>query len=153
MLIEYDLAHTWNQYVNEDDTVFIVGDIGKQCRHTYNTIRQLKGKKILVLGNHDRDWVWDDEARSLFDGIHDYILSNDVLLIHDPKDAQYFRAKWVIHGHLHTYEAELLARDHENYIRDNHRFNCAIDMNCLYPVTFQQLSYNKSLYVEEHSTR
>lgn len=151
MLIEYDLVQSWNQHVDEEDIVFIVGDIGKQCQHTYNIIRQLKGQKILVLGNHDRLWVWDDEAKSLFNGIHNYILKNNMLLIHDPKDAQYFKAKWVIHGHLHTYEAELLANDHDKYIKDSRRFNCAIDMNCLYPVTFQQLSYNKSLYVAEHS--
>lgn len=149
---ELQLIQEWNSVTEEDDIVFIVGDVGRDCPSTVEVVKKLKGIKILVLGNHDIDWKWDTEKYSLFHGIHPYILSNDMLLIHNPMDAKRFKKQWVIHGHLHTYEAEVLAKDHSDYIIDMHRFNCAVDMNAMHPCTLQELMYYKSMYIEEHKT-
>ena len=147
---EIELVHAWNYIVHADDIVFIIGDIGRDCQFTYTLLQKLKGNKVLVEGNHDQEWDWTAEKRNLFAGIHKYILSNGMLLIHDPKDAVNFDAKWIIHGHLHNYEAECITGDHDHYIHDTHRYNCAVDMTTLHPCSFQELMYYKSLYIERN---
>ena len=48
----------YNAIVNRDDTVYVLGDI---CHHikvdvANAMIRQLKGKKYLIRGNHDKEY-------------------------------------------------------------------------------------------------
>ena len=48
------LIECWNKKVQDDDTVYIVGDICYRSRYTADWyLKQLKGHKILILGNHD----------------------------------------------------------------------------------------------------
>jgi calcineurin-like phosphoesterase family protein len=63
-----DIKEKWNKKVKQDDTVFILGDfiwncsIGK-CRRIMS---QLNGKKVLIIGNHDKETAYD---HSLFEHI------------------------------------------------------------------------------------
>src|SRR5579863_5577753 len=47
-----------NEIVKPEDTVINFGDvsIGKKSDNVENLIRSLNGRKILVRGNHDRQW-------------------------------------------------------------------------------------------------
>jgi len=148
------LIANWNNMVSPDDITFILGDVGINCKITWETIKALHGHKILVVGNHDNIEFWPKSALDLFDGIHQYILSNDTLLIHKPKDRfNYDNYTWVLHGHLHTYGGEVLAGDHDDYIKDNNRFNCAADMINLCPQKIQGLMYHKSVYVDTYKDK
>lgn len=55
------LIAKWNSIVNDDDIVYILGDImlndNEYGRKIFN---QLKGIKVIVRGNHDTDTRWDD---------------------------------------------------------------------------------------------
>ena len=48
------IINNWNSVVKEEDTVFILGDLcmGKNTEAAA-LVNRLKGKKILVRGNHD----------------------------------------------------------------------------------------------------
>lgn len=49
------LIENWNSVVGEDDTVFCLGDFCLGNKEDIITFgKQLNGKKILILGNHDR---------------------------------------------------------------------------------------------------
>lgn len=66
----------WNRVVTNSDTVYILGDIGrigsnKDNEYLCRCISVLKGKKILVLGNHD-DNLKDIRLRQLFTEVCDY---------------------------------------------------------------------------------
>ncbi len=50
------LIVNWNQVVAEEDTVYVLGDFSdyEDDEHDKKILSQLKGTKILVMGNHDR---------------------------------------------------------------------------------------------------
>lgn len=50
------LIENWNKKVTDDDTVYILGDVSFKGskENTISILKQLKGKKILIKGNHDR---------------------------------------------------------------------------------------------------
>lgn len=48
------LRHNWNKTVNKRDLTFILGDITMENHKHYHQLDALNGRKIVVLGNHDR---------------------------------------------------------------------------------------------------
>ena len=62
----------WNSKVTNGDTVYILGDISLRGKNEdlIAFVARLKGKKILVKGNHDD--VSDYRYKQLFDEICDY---------------------------------------------------------------------------------
>ena len=55
------IEHNWNETVKDDDTVVLAGDISwgmniKQALPDFQHINNLKGKKIILKGNHDYWW-------------------------------------------------------------------------------------------------
>lgn len=68
---DYILSH-WNRKVNNNDTVYILGDIALRGKSNalIALVAQLRGKKVLVRGNHDD--LSDYRYRQLFDEICDY---------------------------------------------------------------------------------
>lgn len=47
----------WNERVHGNDTVYIVGDMFFRCADTESILKRLKGKKRLIVGNHDGSWI------------------------------------------------------------------------------------------------
>lgn len=47
----------WNNRVKGTDMVYIVGDMFFRCSDAETILKQLKGKKRLVIGNHDSSWI------------------------------------------------------------------------------------------------
>ena len=50
------LIENWNSKVKGNDHVYILGDIFFRCEEPKPILRILKGKKHLIVGNHD-GWV------------------------------------------------------------------------------------------------
>ena len=50
----------WNDAVSDNDIVYHLGDVCfyKKKQDGFDTLRQLKGEKRLVLGNHDAEWLY-----------------------------------------------------------------------------------------------
>lgn len=100
------LVKNWNKVVSKGDTVFVLGDIAFKLKkeEVANIIKQLNGKKILILGNHDRSksvsW-WLDVG---FHTVSEYPicykwrywLSHEPLTLHP--ELPYIN----IHGHTHS---------------------------------------------------
>lgn len=109
------LKENWNKVVTNADTVYILGDIGragtnKDNEYLASYLAALKGKKILVKGNHDR--VDDIRIKQQFTEICDYkeIIddfegnSYKLVLCHYPILMWNGQHKGFIHlyGHVHT---------------------------------------------------
>ena len=101
------IIKNWNEVVSNDDIVLHLGDVslGKK-EETAKIIRKLKGRKILIKGNHDRwsDQVYRDmgfEYVSKFPILYDgfYILSHAPLEILSDK-LPYMSC----YGHVHNDE-------------------------------------------------
>ena len=84
------LIENWNKVVTDKDLVFILGDIGFYTPTKLNKIiKQLNGDKILITGNHDRDYVKSKTIdKTLFKNIQDYMEINykgyNICLMHYP---------------------------------------------------------------------
>ena len=68
---EYMLRR-WNEKVTNGDTVYILGDVALRGKRDalIGLVAQLKGKKVLIKGNHDE--LTDYRYRQLFHEVYDY---------------------------------------------------------------------------------
>lgn len=109
------IKENWNKVVTNADTVYILGDVGragtnKENEYLASSLAALKGKKVLVKGNHDR--VEDIRIKQQFTEICDYkeIIDNfegnayKLVLCHYPILMWNGQHKRTIHlyGHVHT---------------------------------------------------
>jgi len=62
--MDEDLIHRWNKVVDSDDTVFVLGDVSLSIPALEN-VKLLNGHKILIPGNHDRNWAWHKKNKTL----------------------------------------------------------------------------------------
>lgn len=99
----------WNEIVNVDDEVYILGDISwDNVTKTIEFYSQLNGKKYLVKGNHDGRFLKSKEFRDLFIEISDYMEIqdgvNNLVLSHYP--IPFYKNQhrgWImLHGHVHS---------------------------------------------------
>lgn len=71
------LLKNWNSVVNNNDIVYILGDIGrcgnnKDNEYLCSVISRLKGRRVLVIGNHDKIGLKDYRMKQLFETVVDY---------------------------------------------------------------------------------
>jgi len=103
------MVRNWNDTIKDEDTVYFLGDytgppnnnLGIYYRKLQRWTSQLKGKKISILGNHDRNsgCIRFADSKVLHYRKHTF------LLIHDPKQVNNWHG-WVIHGHEHNNKPE-----------------------------------------------
>lgn len=141
------LIGNYNSVVTNKDDVFIVGDIafrgGKD--EIISKIRQLKGRKHLVIGNHDGWLLKDDEFRKLFVTIDLRATVSDngrkVVLHHYPMVEWdgFFRGAYHVYGHIHngSPQAAAIMKTIPN------AFNAGVDLNEYMPQTLEGLIKHK----------
>ena len=129
------MIEQWNQKVRKNDEVVILGDFSiAKGEKTNELLQRLKGKKYLIVGNHDRflnDKTFD---RNLFKWIEPYMELNDnkrkVILSHYPVfcyNGQYRLNDqgepkvYMLYGHVHNTYDELLINHFQNITREQKR--------------------------------
>ena len=95
------LIQEWNKVVSKRDLTYIVGDITMEKALDYYKLDQLNGRKIVVLGNHDRH---QDVKQLLMyvDGIAGAVDYKGFIITHvpiHPNEVQFYRGN--IHAHIH----------------------------------------------------
>ena len=97
------LIKNWNETVSNNDTVLVLGDVGFGSKeYIACLIKQLNGKKFLIMGNHDN---WSEQTyRDM--GFHTVsrfpILWNDFyLLSHAPLILSETTPYFNLYGHVH----------------------------------------------------
>ena len=100
------LIGRWNAKVGEGDDVYVVGDFAyrnAQAAATY--LRHLRGRKHLVVGNHDRRWMRDAAAVSLLEDTAELADIVDcgrrVVMCHYPLMTWPGSGSLMVHGHIH----------------------------------------------------
>lgn len=105
-----EIIKRWNNAVKENDTVYILGDcFWKSSDENITIMKRLKGKKILIRGNHDK--TKGNPLTHLYSGIYDYKeivdnafgLNKIVVLSHYPIPffKQQHRGAIMLYGHVH----------------------------------------------------
>lgn len=63
------LIANWNRKVRANDTVFIMGDMFFRTTDPEPILRRLKGKKHLIVGNHDSQWMKKVDLGRYFESV------------------------------------------------------------------------------------
>lgn len=103
------IVDNWNSIVTDEDIVYCLGDFSyKTSTSTLKHIFQsLKGKIILIKGNHDGQTLKANQQAHRFESVHDIleIEYNDThfVLCHYPLESWRLKEKGSIHLHGHTH--------------------------------------------------
>lgn len=95
------IVEEWNKVVNKKDLIYILGDVTKETDKYYYQLNRLKGRKIVVLGNHDR---YQDikELLKYVDGVAGMVDYKGYILTHSPIHPNEISfCKGNIHAHIH----------------------------------------------------
>ena len=122
---EQHIVDEWNSVVHKRDVVYVLGDAVFDSKSLYR-IGQMKGRKILVRGNHDS--LKAHEYLSVFEDVIGIIKKSGVWLSHAPIHPQELRGHFNIHGHVHN-----------DTIPDDRYFNACIENIGYAPVLFQDI--------------
>lgn len=139
-----DMIVKWNKKVSKNDTVYILGDIAStnnlyETKELIKILKCLNGKKVLVIGNHDRKILNNNAFRSCFVKIEEYIRTFDnkkkVILFHFPIEDWESKKKGAIHLHGHIHKKEI------SHIKN--RFHVGCDVQRFTPLTLDEIINKK----------
>lgn len=136
------LIANWNKRITGADTVYIMGDLMfRTATEPSMFLDKLKGKKHLIIGNHDGSWMKKVELSKYFESVERLkVFGNGkckVTLCHYPMMS--FEGNYLIYGHIHnnkndTYWPLLKTM--------NQALNASVEINNYMPVTFEELIEN-----------
>ena len=146
------LIKLWNSRVNADDNVYIVGDF---CYRNENAaewyLRQLKGHKHLIIGNHDGVTLKNEKAMAYFESVDKMMHVSDdgkqICLCHFPiaEWNGYHRGSWHIYGHIHDSRKETY-----EFMKTKERaLNAAACINNYTPASMNELIRNNRYFKEQ----
>lgn len=122
------LIERWNKKVKNEDTVYILGDVSwYDDQKTCEILSQLHGKKVLILGNHDRV---RGHVRKCFEEICSYKeitlpCNIHVVLCHYPITFfnRHHYGAYMFYGHVHN--------SHEWKMTENYKYGLEqLDIKC-----------------------
>lgn len=95
-----------NKLFRKQDKIWFNGDVAFTKEALYR-IKELKGTKILILGNHDTEWkkrgYTFQDLLEVFDDIQSLVKWHEFWLSHCPVHPDELRGKINIHGHIHSH--------------------------------------------------
>ena len=111
------IRRNWKSNVKTTDDVYICGDVCfGDAKTAVRLLKDLPGRKHLLIGNHDKKLIKDKEFRALFVEIKDYIelkLDNNkiIVLSHYPIPCfnKHYYGSYHLYGHVHdSFEAKMM---------------------------------------------
>lgn len=132
------LIKNWNQMIQPKDTVYILGDFFFMIpvEEANVIIKKLKGKKILIQGNHDLNY-----EKTLFDEICDFKIikynKKKFILMHYPllEWPHYFQGGIHLHGHQHNTQEYNLEMKNQGILR----YDVGVDANDFKPICIDEI--------------
>ena len=148
------LVDNWNSRVTERDDVFVLGDMFYRKKEGVEEIlKKLKGRKHLIIGNHDYSWMKSIEPRKYFVETETLLVLKEegrvMTLCHYPIMSwpHMYHGSYCIFGHIHNSANNA---DYWPLIESNpYLLNAGVDVNNFYPVTFEELKRNNEVFKEK----
>jgi calcineurin-like phosphoesterase family protein len=107
-----DMINKWNNQVNDEDLVYHLGDLCLgNFEQTVDVLQRLKGKIILIKGNHDysKNYKKINEMGLLHEyheiGITLKYQKHEMWLTHYPFEIGLRPRKWSVCGHIHNHKS------------------------------------------------
>ena len=139
-----EIIINWNRKVGRNDMVYILGDVAsvleeENILNVVNILKILNGKKILIIGNHDRELIKNFKFRKCFVDIKEYARVYDsgkkLVLLHFPMECWEGDKKGVIHIHGHVHKEPLS--------KIENRYNVGVDVIGYEPKSLNEIIYEK----------
>jgi calcineurin-like phosphoesterase family protein len=129
--MNYGIISNYRKVIKEDDIIYFLGDltiIGPQHRAMIeHLLSQLPGKKIFILGNHDKfdPFTYIDMG---FLSVHTSLEVEEFILVHDPAVSVInSKHKWLC-GHVHTL-----------FKKQGNVLNVGVDQWGFYPISIEEV--------------
>ena len=124
------LVEGWNNVVGKHDIVYHLGDVAFAPKEqTADIVSQLKGRKILIKGNHDqRSTAWWMSIGFKEVSSHPVIFKKKYILSHEPVELSAYSQFTNIHGHIHEKSMNTLKH-----------INVCVEHTCYRPIALEQL--------------
>ena len=150
------LIDNWNSRVTDRDDIYILGDLFyRSAIPPEERLKELKGRKHLLLGNHDYTWIRNAKLEKYFIDVRDLLVikANGITatLCHYPMlswpHSSY--GGYMIFGHIHNSTQNA---DGWEYIKGHdHLLNAGVDINNFHPVSFEELVANNEAFKQCYS--
>ena len=150
--MDESMINSWNIVVKDDDNVYILGDFVAHWytkEEVFSILSQLKGRKHLIIGNHDEGWVSQCTEKELLKyfctlpkkEVVIRLKGKRIELCHYPK----FKFNGImIHGHIHNFRNQ---KSGWSTIKGNKFIlNAGVDINNFRPVTLWELEDNNNVF-------
>lgn len=120
-------VNNWNNVVSDNDVVYNLGDVMFNSSG-FNILRRLKGKKKLILGNHDHY-----PATRYLEFFDDIIgcqkISKGMIISHYPIETESIdKGHFNIHGHVHS-----------NTLSDLRYINVSVENINYTPISYEEI--------------
>ena len=126
----------YNDVVDDADRVYILGDVAFSAAHMKKAVSQLKGRKVLVPGNHEPPKM--RKYFDLFDDVRGYVVKKGFIMSHIPIHPQSLsRWRLNIHGHLHA--NQVLYEDDPNNVFDVRYYCACVERTNFRPILLDQI--------------
>jgi calcineurin-like phosphoesterase family protein len=136
------LFNNWRDRVGKDDIVYHLGDVGFGGQESVIEImRRLPGRKVLMVGNHDRRIRKNTEFCDKFIEVciePKVIKVNGRIITLGHKPKAHVDTAYQIYGHIHN-----------KLIRMDNAFNASVELNGYMPVSFEELVRNNMMFLRE----
>lgn len=165
--MNHALIDNWNARVHPGDHVYVIGDFCYRSQDSADVyLKQLTGRKHLIVGNHDVDWMAgtgvvegmnsgrgnrsnnDVDASRYFESIDLILRIHDgrrrLVLSHYPM-MEWFGHSCLLYGHVHNHDRAEYMPLLKSYDR---ALNCCVEVNGYMPVTFEELVANNRAWKE-----
>jgi calcineurin-like phosphoesterase family protein len=135
------IVDNWNSIVTDEDIVYCLGDFSyKTSTSTIKHIFQsLKGKIILIKGNHDGQTLKANQQVHRFESVHDLLEIDykDIhfVLCHYPMESWRLKEKGSIHLHGHTHGG----KSTHNMIDKPNRMDVSVEAINYTPISIEEV--------------
>lgn len=141
------IIHNWNETVNKEDTVYIIGDFGNKAY-----LSKLNGDKILILGNYEekemkdmnlnyysyKEYLFDEfDLKDVLPPIDIKVKGHSFWLCHKPSDK--LDHVFTLFGHIHG----------RQMVKEWGGLDVGVDAHHFKPVSLEEVLFYKNA-IENH---
>jgi calcineurin-like phosphoesterase family protein len=126
------IINNWNKVVHQKDTIYVLGDVVIP-RSALALLNELKGRKVLIHGNHDT--YKTNDYLKYFDQIRGVGFKDRLFFTHIPIHPDTFENRIIgnVHGHLHCHRVK------KDGVIDPRYFSVCLEVNNFTPVSWDTI--------------
>jgi calcineurin-like phosphoesterase family protein len=133
-----DMIRWYNEMVDDQDRVYILGDVAFSAAHMQRSVGRMKGRKVLVPGNHEPPKM--RKYFDLFDDVRGYVVKKGFIMSHIPiHPGSLSRWKLNIHGHTHANTTKDMFGRHQLQSDDERYFCACVEQTDFRPILLDDI--------------